>query len=153
VYVREREWVGASRCSWEETVRLTGVGKKGSGSETETEAVGEVEVEVGKADDGEAEEEVEGDEEEASKVEVGSRLAGSPGAIIPKVSPAPSQSELVSNGVWIWINSFSYIRSATLHRIIVVPPLEYSARMTRLTSNQSCQSLIDPSLTLMIEAV
>jgi hypothetical protein len=100
VYVREREWVGASRCSWEETVRLTGEGKKGSGSETETEADGEGEVEVGKADDVEAEEEEgEGDEEEASKVDVGSRLAGSLGAIIPKVSPAPSQSELVSNGV------------------------------------------------------
>ena len=33
------------------------------------------------------------------------------GALIPKVSPAPSQSELVSSGVWMWMNSLSCIIS------------------------------------------
>lgn len=35
MYVRDREWVGASRWSWEDTVRLTGWGKNGSGTGTD----------------------------------------------------------------------------------------------------------------------
>lgn len=41
VYVRERECVGASRWSWDETVRLTGCGKNVVG------AVGDDELEAG----------------------------------------------------------------------------------------------------------
>lgn len=101
------------------------MGKKDS----ETDAKDEAEDGTRDGDDDEAEAEgAEEDEDEASKGDVGSRLAGSPGAIIPKVSPAPSQSELVSNGVWTWIKSFSYNRSATLRRILVVPPLRYATR-------------------------
>ena len=89
--------MGASRWSWEETVRFTGVGKKGVG----------VGVGVG------VEAVVEPEEDEAGGADSVGWLIVSPafadiadegrvvGAVMPKVSPAPSQSELVRSGVWI----------------------------------------------------
>ena len=56
------------------------------------------------------------------------------GAVIPKVSPAPSQSELVSNGVWIWMNSLS-CQSA-----LFLLPLSCSYRVSlpkKITANES----------------
>jgi hypothetical protein len=63
------------------------VGKNGSGAEVKTDA--EVETEDTFVDETEA------------PSAGGGVDRGSPGATIPNVSPAPSQSELVNNGVCI----------------------------------------------------
>jgi len=105
--------VGHSRWSWEETVKLTGVGKKGVDAVAEDEAV---EAGVGGPIlDEAAAGSIEVDDEPIldSWVGEGGELPRDPhgrlkGAVIPKVSPAPSQSELVRRGVWIWTNSLSY---------------------------------------------
>lgn len=91
MYVRDREWVGASRWSWEETVRFTGVGKKGIG----VEAVVEPEVDEAAGADSVGSPTV---SPAFADIADGGRVVG---AVIPKVSPAPSQSELVRSGVWI----------------------------------------------------
>jgi hypothetical protein len=82
--------VGHSRCSWEETAKLTGDGKKGVGVDDEAvvggvddEAIVDVDVSTG----GDV---LDPEVSEDDRPE---------GAVIPKVSPAPSQSELVSSGV------------------------------------------------------
>jgi len=99
--VRERECVGHSRCSWDETVRLTGRGKKVAGTGVVEGEVGsevtvvEVDVKVPMAVAGDCGLEEEGEEE------------GDVGFCRRNTSPAPSQSELVIIGVWIWTNSFS----------------------------------------------
>ena len=87
--------MGHSRWSWEETVKLTGDGKKGVGVDDEAVVV----VESGGVDDG-ATVEVDESAEDVPDPE-GSVDDRPKGAVIPKVSPAPSQSELVSSGVWI----------------------------------------------------
>jgi len=85
--------VGHSRWSWEETVRLTGEGKKGVGVDDEAA----VDVESGGVDNGAT---VEGDESVEDVSDPGDSVDDLPRvAVIPKVSPAPSQSELVSSGV------------------------------------------------------
>jgi hypothetical protein len=86
--------VGHSRWSCEDTVKFTGDGKKGVGVEDEAVVV----VEGGGVDDEaivEVDESTGGDVPDP-EVSVDSRPKG---AVIPKVSPAPSQSELVSSGV------------------------------------------------------
>jgi hypothetical protein len=86
--------VGHSRWSWEETVRFTGDGKKGVGVDDEAVAV----PEGGGFDDDEAIGEFDESTEDVPDPE-GSVGDLPRGAVIPKVSPAPSQSELVSSGV------------------------------------------------------
>jgi hypothetical protein len=98
--------VGHSRWSWEETVKFTGDGKKGVGVDDEAVVV----VESGGVDDEaivDVDESTEGDVPDPD----GSVEDRPKGAVIPKVSPAPSQSELVSSGVWMWMNSLSYFIS------------------------------------------
>jgi hypothetical protein len=97
--------VGHSRWSCEETVRFTGEGKKGVG--VDDEAV------VGAASWGVYDEAiVEVDESTEDVPDPDGSVDDRPkGAVIPKVSPAPSQSELVSSGVWMWMNSLSCIIS------------------------------------------
>lgn len=101
--MRERECVGHSRCSWDETVRLTGRGKKVAGTGVvEGEVGSEVAVVEVDLDDAVA---VAGDcglEEEEEEEE-----EGNAGFCRRNTSPAPSQSELVIIGVWTWTNSFS----------------------------------------------
>jgi hypothetical protein len=99
--------VGHSRWSWEETVRFTGDGKKGVGVDDEAVVV----AESGGVDDEaivDVDESTEGDVPDPD----GSVEDRPKGAVIPKVSPAPSQSELVSKGVCIWMNSLSYTVSS-----------------------------------------
>jgi hypothetical protein len=86
--------VGHSRWSWEETVRFTGDGKKGVGVDDEAVVV----AESGGVDD-EAIVEVDDESTEDVPDPDGSVDDRPKGAVIPKVSPAPSQSELVSSGV------------------------------------------------------
>ena len=87
---------------------MTGDGKKGVGVDDEGLVAGSIVVEAsGVADDDEAFMEL---EESMGRVvpDPEASLGDLPkGAVIPKVSPAPSQSELVSSGVWIWMNSLS----------------------------------------------
>jgi hypothetical protein len=87
-------------------VRFTGVGKNGVGVEdeavagwsgfVEVEAEDEVEYESADLDD-----EAIGESEGVGAIDpaVASDVGRPAGAVIPKVSPAPSQSELVSSGV------------------------------------------------------
>lgn len=101
MYVREREWVGASRWSWDETVRLTGRGKKGSGAwvdagvdvDADVDGVGAVLVPPKL--------EVEGSSlsNDTFESDVVLFRVGAGVVVMPKVSPAPSQSELVKSGV------------------------------------------------------
>jgi hypothetical protein len=85
--------VGHSRWSWEETVRFTGDGKKGVGVDDEAVVV----VESGGVD---PDARVEVDESTEDVPDPEGSVGDLPrGAVIPKVSPAPSQSELVSSGV------------------------------------------------------
>jgi len=89
--------VGHSRWSWEETVRFTGDGKKGVGVDEAVVVAGSGVVVVVVVVDGDDEESTEGMEPDP-----GASVDDRPrGAVIPKVSPAPSQSELVSKGVCI----------------------------------------------------
>ena len=98
--------MGHSRWSWEETVRFTGDGKNGVGVDDEAVVVAasggvddEAIVDVDVSTEGDVPD-PEASEDDRPK-----------GAVIPKVSPAPSQSELVSSGVWMWMNSLSCIIS------------------------------------------
>jgi len=110
--------VGHSRWSWEETVKLTGEGKKGVGVDDEAVVV----TGSGVVDD----EAIVGVDESTEGMEPdpdGSVDDRPEGAVIPKVSPAPSQSELVSSGVWIWINSLSCPLALVF---MLLPPLPLS---------------------------
>ena len=158
--------MGHSRWSWEETVKLTGEGKKGVGVDDEAVAVAVSGVVDDEAIVG-VDESTEGNVPDPD----GSVDDRPKGAVIPKVSPAPSQSELVSSGVWIWINSLSYTISP--HSLPITCPPSSLPRTTScpqkqeqngeepskgnkrvgLTSNQSCHCLIIPSLTLITAAV
>lgn len=105
MYVLPKAWVGASMCSWPETVRLTGFGKKGGG------------------EDG---------------------VGGGRDWATVNTSPAPSQSDDVRSGVWMWVNSCS-CRQPTL-------PVHLTLEVG-LTSNQSCQSRANASRTLIVAAL
>lgn len=76
-------------------MRFAGVGKKGAGADDEAKAK-PVDVD----DEAEADGSCTGVDASVDPEVVASFDDGRPkGAVIPKVSPAPSQSELVSNGV------------------------------------------------------
>jgi hypothetical protein len=103
VYVLDRERVGHSRWSCEETVKLTEDGKKGVGVDDESVVEESIVVPEDEGVDAEAIVGVVVSTEGMVPDPDGSvdgSVDGLPiGAVIPKVSPAPSQSELVSSGV------------------------------------------------------
>lgn len=88
---------------------MTGDGKKGAGVDDEGLVAGSIVVEgSGVVDDDEGFVEL-GESIGRVVPDPEASLGDLPkGAVIPKVSPAPSQSELVRSGVWIWMNSLSY---------------------------------------------